>query len=377
MGYKSLSVSILFVYLSRKIELKMSFKEQLISWIGTERIHNLSTNCLRLVGRMPFAHSVLRSMYRVDHPSLEREVLGLRFRNPIGMAAGFDRSGDLLSELESVGFGFVEVGSIAPEPQAGSPKPRLFRLAKDRAIINRMGHPSRGWRYAIERLRRRNSSLVVGCNIVRNNNTPHSGVAKELLHSFRNLYQYVDYFTVNINFKYIPREGEISSQEYLSGILTPLFDFRRGQSDYRPILLKVKADIDDEMLDVVSDVLIDTPLDGVVAISGTNSREALESGDQQIEKIGNGRLSGAPIRERALEVVRHIYRRTEGAYPIIGVGGVATAEDAQAMLDAGASLVQIYSSFVYGGLSTVGKICRGMIVEQDNSIPPLEEIRES
>ncbi len=305
-------------------------------------------------------------MYRVDHPSLEREVLGLHFSNPIGMAAGFDRSGSLLSELESVGFGFVEVGSITPDPQAGNPKPRLFRLPDDRAIINRMGHPSRGWREAIGHLRQRHSSIVVGCNIAANSNTPHSGVAKELLQSFRNLYQYVDYFTINIRYRYLTGDEDSTSQELLTELLNPLFDFRRGQSDYRPIMLKVTADLDSDMLDAVSDVLIATPLDGVVAIGGTNSREGLNVDAKRIEKIGNGRLTGAPLRERALEVVRHIHRRTDGAYPIIGVGGVSTAEDAQAMLDAGASLVQIYTSFVYCGLSTPRNICREMVLVQQN-----------
>ncbi|MFI3303277.1 MAG: quinone-dependent dihydroorotate dehydrogenase [Rikenellaceae bacterium] len=339
-------------------------KERILSWVGVERVHNLAIWWLRILVRIPFAKGVMRSMYRVDHPSLEREVLGLHFANPIGMAAGFDRSGEVLTGLESVGFGFVEVGSITPEPQVGNPKPRLFRLAKDRAIINRMGHPSRGWVYAINKLRRRSSSVVVGCNIARNNNTPHSGAGRELLKSFRNLYQYVDYFTVNISYKHLFNEIEVTPQEALTEVLTPLFDFRRGQSDYRPIMLKVVADLGDDILDAVSDVLISTPLDGIVAVSGTNLREGLSSSSEQLEKIGRGRLSGAPIRERALEVVRHIHRRTDGAYPIIGVGGISTADDAQAMIDAGASLVQIYSSFIYGGLSTVGKMCQGLIVEE-------------
>ncbi|MFI3306141.1 MAG: quinone-dependent dihydroorotate dehydrogenase [Rikenellaceae bacterium] len=339
-------------------------KEHLISWLGVENLHRLLTLSLQLLCRVPFFKAILRMLYRVDHHSLEREVLGLHFDNPIGMAAGFDRSGDLLSGLESVGFGFVEVGTITPEPQAGNPKPRLFRLAEDRALINRMGHPSRGWLHAIERLRRRKSKMVVGCNIARNNNTPQSGEGRELLKSFRNLYQYVDYFTVNISFRHLLQESEVTPQEALSEVLAPLFDFRRGQSDYRPILLKVVADLNDETLDVVCDVLVATPLDGIVASSGTQSRENLQSSKSVVDKIGRGRLSGRPLRERALEVVRHIHTRTEGAYPIIGVGGVASAADAQAMLDAGASLVQIYSSFVYDGLPVVGRICRGLTTSE-------------
>ncbi len=277
------------------------------------------------------------------------------------MAAGFDRSGDLLQSLEAVGFGFVEIGSVTPEPQSGNPKPRLFRLPEDGALINRMGHPSCGWVRVIENLRRRDPSMVVGCNIARNNNTPHSGAGRELLKSFRNLYQYVDYFTINISFKHLLHEIEVTPQEALTSILAPLFDFRRGQSDYRPIMLKIVADLEDAIVDAVCDVLIATPLDGIVAVSGTKSREGLKSSSAMIDKIGRGRVSGAPIRERALEVVRHIHRRTDGAYPIIGVGGISSAADAKAMLNAGASLVQLYTGFVYGGVSSVGKMCQELV----------------
>lgn len=335
--------------------------EPILYWLNVESAHRLVIVGLRCIGRLPFVRSIMRSLYRVDHPSLEREVLGLRFKNPIGMAAGFDVSGEVTAELGALGFGFVEVGSITPEPQSGNPKPRLFRLPEDRAIINRLGHPNRGWGYAIDCLRRRSGDVVVGCNIARNNNTPHSGAAKEYLKCFRNLYQYADYFTVNIDYKYLSYDEEREPKQILVELLNHLFEFRRGQSDYRPIMLKLSSDLDNEMVDMVSSVLIETPLDGIVAVSGATSREGLKSPSDVVERAGKGVLTGAPLRERALEVVRRIHATTEGAYPIIGVGGITTAADARAMLEAGASLVQLYTGLIYEGPKVASTICRGLI----------------
>ncbi len=239
-------------------------------------------------------------------------------------------------------------------------------------MINRMGRPNRGWVYAKNQLRRRKGDVVVGCNIARNNNTSNSGAAREYLKCFRNLYQYVDYFSLNISKKYLTFESDESPKERLETLLIPLFEFRRGQNDYRPILVKVAADMDDELIDVVSEVLVETPLDGIVAVNGTSSREGLQSPTAGIEKLDKGRLTGEPLKARALEVVRRIHTATGGAYPIIGVGGVSSAEDAQAMLDAGASLVQLYTGLVYDGPALAGTICRGLISE-----PKVEHILDN
>ncbi len=338
--------------------------------LSVEKIHKLVIWLLRYFASMSIIKSILRSVNRVDHPSLEREVFGLKFSNPVGVAAGFDVNGEVTSELGAIGFGFVEVGAITPDPQMGNPKPRIFRLRRDHAIINRMGHPNKGWEYAKNRLRSRTGDVIVGCNITRNNNTPHSGAAREYLKTFRNLYQYVDYFSVNINYAYLSYDGdEESIEQRIEELITPLFEFRRGQSDYRPILIKVSADMDDDLIDIVSRVLIKTPLDGVVAVNGLSSRENLRTSSGSVEKMGSGYLSGDPLRARALEVVRRIHKVTDGAYPIIGAGGISTAEDAQAMLDAGASLVQLHTAIIYNGVSVAGKICKGLAltpVAEDN-----------
>ncbi len=328
--------------------------------LNVEQAHNLVVLALRTVGSIPGGRSLLKMNYSEDRELLNREVFGLRFKNPIGLAAGFDVNGDIISEVESLGFGFVEIGAVTAEPQVGNPKPRLFRLPDDMALINRMGQPNKGLKYVVDNLRNRKGDIVVGCNIARNSFTSTADAPREYLRMFRNLYQYVDYFTVSVASTISLSDGVVFDEDVLRSIITPLFEFRRGQSDYRPILIKLSPDLSDEQIDRVVDLMIDTSLDGVVAVSGTFKREGLKSNDLAIARIGNGRMCGEPLRERALEVIRRVSERSGGAYPIIGVGGVMSAEDAQNMLDAGASLVQAYSGFIYEGPSFASKICRGL-----------------
>ncbi len=350
--------------------------EPILFWMNIERAQRTVVWTLRILGRLPFGNAMLRKTYRVEHPSLERDVFGIHFKNPIGVAAGFDVNGEITNQLDAIGFGFVEVGSITPEPQDGNPKPRVYRLSKDSAIVNRLGHPNRGWSFANNYLKKRNPDIIVGCNITNNRTTEPSRMSRDYLTSFRNLYQYVNYFTVNIDFSYLVCSDEITPEVAITNLLNPLFDFRRGQSDYRPIMIKINSDISDEMIDFVTDVLINTPLDGIVAVNGTLSRQNLKTSEGNISKIGAGRLSGKPIKERALEVIGRIYENSGGAYPIIGVGGIESADDVRAMLEAGASLVQIYSGLIYHGPSIAGEICRDLIVENNrpDSTAPLSEI---
>ncbi len=332
--------------------------------LSIEQAHSTMVWALRILGAIPGVQAMMRMRFRVDDESLHRDVFGLKFSNPIGVAAGFDTSADIIDEIEAMGFGFIEVGAITPSPQIGNPKPRLFALEEDRALINRMGQPNKGLKYAVNNLRKRSSKeIVVGCNIARNSFTPAVDHPKEYLQIFRSLYQYVDYFTVNVISSNSATDGVVFEDEALRKIINPLFEFRRGQSDYRPILIKISADLTDEQLDAVTDIMIDTPLDGVVAVSGSLKREGLQSAAANVTRIGSGRLSGAPIKERALEVIKRIYERSQGSYPIIGVGGVMSTEDAHAMLDAGASLVQIYSGMVYEGADLVKDICKSLIKE--------------
>ena len=303
--------------------------------MNIERAHSTVLFLLRMIGKIPGGRALLRAIYRTEHPSLEREVFGLRFPNPIGLAAGFDRNGEAFRELSALGFGFVEIGTVTPQPQAGNPRPRIFRLPADRAIINRSGLNNKGLYKAIAQLRHRHDRLIIGGNIGKNTLTQPSQVAADYLKMFRNL--------------------------HLMNILQPLFDFRRGQNQYRPILLKISPDLPDPLIDEVTDLMLSTPLDGIVAVNGTFSRKGLETDEETLDEIGSGRLSGAPLTQRAIEVVRRIHRRSHGAYPIIGVGGLMNARDVKAMLAAGASLVQLYTGYIYEGPSLVKEICRALI----------------
>lgn len=336
--------------------------------MNVERAHSTVLLLLRLIGKIPGGRWMLHTLYRTDHPSLEREVFGLRFRNPVGMAAGFDRNGEVFRELSSLGFGFVEIGTVTPQPQAGNPRPRIFRLPKDRAIINRSGLNNKGLNRVIAQLRHRHDHLIIGGNIGKNALTQPSQVAADYLRLFRNLYQYVDYFTINVCCDNCIDGGSSHSKTHLMSILEPLFDFRRGQNQYRPILVKISPDLQDSSIDEITDLMLATPLDGIVAVSGTFSREGLQTSTETLQQIGSGRLSGAPLTNRSIEVVRRIHTRSHGAYPIIGVGGMMSPADVQAMLAAGASLVQLYTGYIYEGPRLLKKICRALI---DPIEPPI------
>ncbi|WP_418991509.1 quinone-dependent dihydroorotate dehydrogenase [Alistipes sp.] len=345
-----------------------------------ERAHSAVLTLLRIVGFIPGGRWLLGKLYAVRHPALEREVFGLRFPNPVGLAAGFDRNGEAFRELAALGFGFVEVGTLTPRPQAGNPRPRIFRLPRDRAIIQRIGLSNRGLENAIRHLRRPHAGVLVGCNIGKNAATPAENAPADYLRLFRSLYQYADYFTVNISCDNACREGASHAREHILQILDPLFDFRRGQSEYRPIMLKISPDMTDEVIDGITDVLLSTPLDGIVATNGTHCREGLRTSRTSLDKIGTGRLSGAPLTARAVEVVRRIHTRSGGTYPIIGTGGLMSADDVRAMLDAGADLVQLYTGYIYEGPRLVRDICHALIADaerhsraDENPTPPATE----
>ena len=333
--------------------------------LNIERAHHIVLLMLRIFGLIPGGRWLLRKCYAVEHPALEREVFGMRFANPVGLAAGFDRNGEAFRELAALGFGFIEVGTVTPRPQAGNPRPRVFRLPKDNAIINRIGLSNRGLETAIRHLRRPHGGVIVGCNIGKNTSTPAENAPADYLKLFRNLYQYADYFTVNISCDNSCREGATHTREHILQILNPLFDFRRGQNQYRPVMLKISPDMTDEVIDRITDVLMETPLDGIVATNGSHGREGLRTSRTTLEKIGSGRLSGAPLTRRAVEIVRRIHTRSGGTYPIIGVGGLMSADDVRAMLNAGADLVQLYTGYIYEGPGLVRNVCRALIDEAE------------
>ena len=283
---------------------------------------------------------------------LEREVFGVHFRNPIGIAAGFDPDGDYLDELAASGFGFVEIGSVMPHIQPGTPRPRLKRIKKQNSLLDNSGYPSRGLEYVLGNIRHRTKhtrDLVIGCNIGKCTSTPKRLTSREYLRVFRNMYQYVDYFTINAACntsakQYVPR-----TREELLELVEPLFEFRRGQLDYRPILLKISPDLTYSEIDTAVDILIETPLDGIVAVAGSTELMPEE----------RGAVCGSLLTERAIEVVSYVAEKSEGNYPIIGTGGMMTPKDIRRMFEAGASLVALNSGIRENGL----KLLRNAVKE--------------
>ena len=349
----------------------------LVFLLPPEVAHRLVIWLLRGIGFVPGGRWLLEQLMAVRHPSLEREVFGCRFANPVGLAAGFDTNGEVCRELGATGFGFVEIGTVTPRPQAGNPKPRLFRLPEERAMISRIGLANRGLEKTIQYLRRPHRGLIVGCNIGRNITTSPDAAAADYLKLFRNLYQYADYFTVNLCCEMAFGEDVTHSRDYMLRMLNPLFDFRRGQNDYRPVMLKISPDLTDEQIDCVTDILIETPLDGIVAVNGTLRRDGLTTDPEQLDTIGRGRVSGPTLTARTIEIVRRIHERSGGGYPIIGVGGLMSVEDVRAMLDAGADLVQLYTGYLYEGPRLVRDICRALIADAAaKQEVPAEEPRE-
>ena len=338
--------------------------------LGAERAHQCSIWLLRLADKIPTCKWFLRKIYAVERPELEREVFGMHFSNPIGMAAGYDRNGEVYRTLSALGFGFVEIGTVTPRPQQGNPRPRVFNLPEDKAILNRIGLSSKGFETVLANIRKGHEGIILGCNIGKNTITPPEDAAIDYLRVFRNLYQYIDYFAVNVSYntthkQYIPR-----TRESIMKILEPLFDFRRGQNQYRPILLKISPDLTNEEIDLMTDIMVDTPLDGIIATNATTSPTELNTPQKELRRAGVGAISGAPLTERSIEVVRRVYERCNGTYPIIGVGGLMTGEDVKRMMEAGATLVQVYTGFIYNGAGFAGKLCNELIAP---SVEPATE----
>ena len=273
----------------------------------------------------------------------------------------------------------MEIGTVTPRPQYGNPKPRLFTLHDDHAILNRIGLSSKGLEEVLANVRNEHKGIILGCNIGKNTVTPPEEAATDYLRVFRNLYQYLDYFTVNVSYntthkQYVPR-----TRESIMKILDPLFDFRRGQNQYRPILLKISPDLTNEEIDLMTDIMVDTPLDGIIATNATTRPQNLKTASETLRKYGSGAVSGEPLTARAIEVVKRVYERCNGTYPIIGVGGLMSAADVKAMFDAGATLVQVYTGFVYNGVGFAGDVCRSLLetdTTQDSSNENKEEPTE-
>lgn len=316
--------------------------------LDPEKAHHLTFSSLRFLSSLPGIPAILKKQYEVSDPRLEREVFGLKFRNPVGLAAGLDKDAKLYKELSGLGFGFIEIGTLTPLPQDGNPKKRLFRLKKDSAIINRMGFNNGGVQAAVERLKKNakgKGHILIGGNIGKNKVTPNDKASCDYVKSFDALYDYVDYFVVNVSSPNTPNLRELQDKEPLTKLLMTLQEQNSGKPVSKPILLKIAPDLTDEQLIDIIEIVKTTLIAGVIATNTTISREGLQSED----KNETGGLSGKPLSKRSTEVIRFLSEKSNRAFPIIGVGGIHTPEDAIEKLEAGASLIQLYTGFIYEG----------------------------
>lgn len=321
-----------------------------------EKVHHFTFSALRFTCLIPGVKSLLKRTYELTDTRLEREVFGLKFKNPVGLAAGFDKDALLYHELSCLGFGFIEVGTLTPKPQDGNPKKRLFRLLEDSAIINRMGFNNQGVDAAALRLQK-NKGVLVGGNIGKNKNTPNESATDDYVYSFQALYSVVDYFVVNVSSPNTPNLRALQDKEPLTALLQTLQDLNRAQIKAKPILLKIAPDLTNEQLLDIIDIVKTTQIAGVIATNTTLSREGLQS----VHQSETGGLSGKPLTARATEVIRFLAQNSGGAFPIIGVGGIHSAQDALDKLEAGASLVQLYTGFIYEGPSLVKQINQAIL----------------
>ena len=332
------------------------FLKPILFRFNPETAHNLLFSTLALLRHVPFAKSIIRSIYKKDYPSLEKEVFGIKFPNPVGLAGGLDKNGEFYNDMADFGFGFVEIGSLTPQPQDGNPKPRCFRVPQDKAIINRFGINNKGVKNAVEHLKKVRPEVIVAANISKNTTSINEDAAKDYESAFALLYDFVDMFVVNVSCPNVVGLTSLQDISFLSEIIDKLLTLRMYYDEYRPILLKVSPDLARQQLDDIIDYSLRSGIDGLVAGNTTRSRDGLTISQEQIEKIGNGGMSGAPVHKKNLELVRYIHEKTGGKLPIIGVGGIMSGQDAKAMLDAGASLVEIYSGFIYEGPALIKNI---------------------
>ena len=329
--------------------------------VDPERVHLWVMDRLKLAYAILPLRMWLKATYVIKHPSLERTLWGIKFPNPVGLAAGFDKDAKYIDPLSCLGFGFIEIGTVTPKAQPGSPRPRLFRLLADKALINRMGFNNHGAKTAAYRLRKCKEKVIVGGNIGKNKDTPYEEAASDYEKCFRQLYKVVDYFVVNVSSPNTPGLRQLQEKGPLTDLLNKLQLLNRQHGGGKPILIKIAPDLTDEQLDDIIEIVKLTEIHGIVATNTTISRKGLSISEKEVNNYGRGGLSGLPLKDRATAIVRYIHTKSGGSIPIIAVGGIFTAEDAIEKLDAGASLVQIYTGFIYEGPGIVKDICKGLL----------------
>ncbi len=305
--------------------------------------------------------ALFRSLYVVEDERLERKLFGLTFKNPVGLAAGFDKNAVLYNELANFGFGFIEIGTVTPKAQAGNPKKRLFRLKDDKGIINRMGFNNEGLQEAIVQLKKNKGKLIIGGNIGKNTQTKPENYTKDYLECFNALHPHVDYFVLNVSCPNVGSHAKLNDKDYLLELIGAVQKANKKFDKLKPILLKIAPDLNDIQLDEIVDLMAEAKLDGVIASNTSTDREGLKASDARLKAIGNGGLSGQPIKDRSTRVIKYLSDKSNKSFPIIGVGGIHSAKDALEKIEAGADLVQIYTGFIYEGPTLIKTINKALL----------------
>jgi len=336
------------------------FLKPLLFLLSPESAHHFAISMLEFTMRLPFGESILRFFFTMKNSRLEKEVFGIKFPNPVGLAAGFDKDGRHLHSMSTLGFGFIEVGTVTPLPQPGNEKPRSFRLPKDEALINRMGFNNQGVDVLVARLRHYRAStqhpIIIGGNIGKNKITPNEKAADDYVTCFQKLFDVVDYFVVNVSSPNTPGLRELQEKEPLKELLHRLQTLNLPHISPKPILLKIAPDLTEEQLNDIVEIVLETKIAGIVATNTSIARNNLKTSEQEIDRIGVGGLSGKPIAQRATEVIRYLKSKSKNQFAIIGVGGIHSTKDAIEKLEAGADLIQVYTGMIYEGPGLVKKI---------------------
>ncbi|ALJ04451.1 dihydroorotate dehydrogenase (quinone) [Pseudalgibacter alginicilyticus] len=326
-----------------------------------ETIHHFTFSLVKSTSKIPGVSFIFKWLYAVEDTRLQRQLFGLTFKNPVGLAAGFDKNAVLYNELANFGFGFIEIGTVTPKGQAGNPKKRLFRLKDDKGIINRMGFNNEGLEAAIDQLKKNKGKLIIGGNIGKNTNTKPEDYTKDYLECFNALHPYVDYFVLNVSCPNVGSHAKLNDKDYLEELIEAVQYANKNFLKEKPILLKIAPDLNSNQLDEIVQLVADTKLDGVIASNTSMDRSGLSATKEQLETIGNGGLSGLPIKDKSTKTIKYLSDKSNKSFTIIGVGGIHSAEDALEKIEAGADLVQIYTGFIYEGPGLIKKINKAIL----------------
>ncbi|MGB0915649.1 MAG: quinone-dependent dihydroorotate dehydrogenase [Crocinitomicaceae bacterium] len=328
-----------------------------------EKIHYFTAKMIRITLSIPGMKWLWSKLYRVEDKRLERELFGLKFSNPVGLAAGFDKNATMFNDLAYCGFGFIEIGTVTPKGQEGNPKPRLFRIKEDSGLINRMGFNNAGLSEAVEALKKNKGKVIIGGNIGKNTQTSPEGYTSDYLECFTELHPHVDYFVLNVSCPNVSSHAKLEDVDYLRELITEVQKVNKTKEIQRPILLKIAPDLNDHQLDEIIELVAETKIDGVIAANTSVNRSELKTSEARLEEIGNGGLSGQPVKGKSTRVIKYLADNSNKAFPIIGVGGIHSEEDALEKIEAGADLVQIYTGFIYEGPGLIKRINKAILAK--------------